>query len=243
MVTGLLFMGVLAVVPPSAGLAAGDSAFVAQRYAEARSCYVERLRYEPADPSTLWRLARLSNVEAGSATGEAKHAGYRDAERYARACIAADSSMAEGFTWLAVSLGNLAMFEGSKAKVRMSTEIKDALDRALQLNPDDDIAYTILGSFYRALGNVSWIERQLAGLFLGGLPDGGYPEAEAALKKAIALAPRTLRHQKELGMLYIDWGKEEEARTVLRASLRLPTLLASDEADKQRIRAALAGLD
>ena len=112
------------------------------------------------------------------------------------------------------------------------------------LKPDDDIAYTILGSFYRALGNVSWIERQLASVFLGNLPDGGYPEAEVALKKAIALAPGTLRHRQELGMLYIDWGKDELATVgPPGVAAACPVVLASDEADKQRIREALADLD
>ena len=241
-----LFVFLLAagVMPATtASIAAGDAAVTALRYPEARHCYEASLASAPQDPAVLWRLARLSNVEAGLATGERKRALYEDGERWARACVTNDSTVAEGYTWLAVSLGNLAMFEGSKAKVRMCSEIKHALDRALILKPDDDIAYTILGSFYRALGNVSWIERQLAGVFLGRLPEGGYPEAEAALKRAIALAPGTLRHRQELGMVYIDWGKEDLARTVLRESLQLPNVLASDEADKQKIREVLADLD
>jgi tetratricopeptide (TPR) repeat protein len=222
---------------------AGDTAFVALRYDEARQLYQQGLASSPHDPAILWRMSRLSSVEGGSLSGEEKHAMYMEAERFARASIAADSTKAEGYTWLAVSLGNLAMFEGSKAKIRICVEIKHVLDRALYLNPNDDIAYTILGSFYRALGNVSWIERQLASIFLGSLPDGGYPEAEGALKKAIALAPGTLRHRKELGMLYVDWGRDDDARKVLKECLLVPTTLASDPADKERIREALRGLE
>lgn len=243
--TALFILLLTASIMPTntASIASGDAAVIALRYPDARRLYEASLSSAPQDPAVLWRLARLSNLEAGLATGDRKRALYEEAERHARGCVAADSTVAEGYTWLAVSLGNLAMFEGSKAKVRMCTEIKSALDRALLLKPDDDVAYTILGSFYRALGNVSWIERQLASVFLGRLPDGGYPEAEAALQRAIVLAPRTLRHRQELGMLYIDWGKEDQARTVLRASLQLPNVLASDEADKEKIREALSELD
>lgn len=242
----LLFLFLLPSAALSSGLptvAAGDSAFVELRYDEARRLYQQGLAVVPQDPAVLWRMSRLSSVQAGLLSGDAKLTLYLEAERQARACIAADSTVAEGYTWLAVSLGNLAMFEGSKAKVRLCGEIKHALDRALLLKPDDDIAYTILGSFYRALGNVSWIERQLASVFLGSLPDGGYPEAEVALKKAIALSPGTLRHQKELGMLYVDWGKEEEARAVLQGCLVLPITLASDPADRERVRATLRELE
>jgi len=89
----------------------------------------------------------------------------------------------------AAALGNIAMFEGSKGKVRLCNEIKQELDRALDLDSLDDVAYSIMGSFYLALGKVSWIERQLASVFLGSLPDGGFEEAEAALRRAIAIAP------------------------------------------------------
>jgi tetratricopeptide (TPR) repeat protein len=244
MIAFLLFLFSAVALPSELpAVSAGDTAFVELRYDEARRLYQQGLETSPRDPAVLWRLSRLASVEGGLLSGEAKHAKYLEAERHARTCVAADSTVAEGYTWLAVSLGNLAMFEGSKAKVRLCGEIKQALDRALLLKPDDDIAYTILGSFYRALGNVSWIERQLASVFLGSLPDGGYPEAEVALKKAIALAPGTLRHRRELGMLYVDWGREEDARKVLQECLLLPTTLASDPADKEKVRATLRELE
>ena len=162
------------------------------------------------------------------ATGSERERHFRDAEVYARGCIRLDSTIGEGHTWLAAALGNIAAYEGSRAKVRLANEIRGELDIALALNPDDDVALSVLGSFYRALGNVSWIERQLAAVFLGSLPDGGYEEAEAALRRAIALAPTVLRHQFELALLYIDWGKTGEARGVLEQCRTLPVLVASD---------------
>jgi tetratricopeptide (TPR) repeat protein len=243
MIVAILLAAGIGVSAPPEQIVSGDSAFTQLRYTEAREQYLGELRTAPRNAAVLWRMARLMNVSAGTTTGEEKHDGYREAERYARECVAADSTVAEGHTWLAVSLGNLAMFEGSKAKIRLANEIKRELDRALVLNPNDDIAYSILGSFYRALGNVSWIERQLAAVFLGTLPSGGFPEAEAALKHAIALAPGVLRHRYELGLLYADWGKDEDARRELQECLRLPPLLASDRNDQDRIRGKLRDLE
>jgi tetratricopeptide (TPR) repeat protein len=154
---------------------------------------------------------------------------YRTAERYARREILADSTVAEGHTWLAAALGNIAMFEGSKAKVTMCHEIKKELETAIVLNPDDDVAYSILGSFYLALGSVSWIERQLAAIFLGGLPDGGYKESETALKTAIKIAPDVVRHHFELGELYVKEDRIQEAIGEFQTATLLPVALASDE--------------
>jgi tetratricopeptide (TPR) repeat protein len=121
------------------------------------------------------------------------------------------------------------MFEGSKAKVALCNVIKQELDCSIRLNPSDDIAHSILGSFYLAIGNVSWIERQLAAAFLGGLPDGGYEESELALKKAIALAPNVIRHHFELGDLYLQQDRNQEALERFKLVMTLPILLASDQ--------------
>lgn len=226
-----------------AALSAGDTAFLALHYDVAASMYGEALSANPDSPDILWRFARLSVAQGEVWDGEKAEAAYRQAEKYARRCTESDSTCGEGHTWLAVALGEIAMFEGSKTKIRLCGEITQELDRALALNPRDDIAWSIRGSFYRALGNVSWIEKQIAALFIGKLPDGGYSESETALLEAIRLAPNVLRHRRELGLLYVDWGKTEEARRVLQESLSLPVLLAGDVASRERIRLLLLKLD
>jgi tetratricopeptide (TPR) repeat protein len=130
------------------------------------------------------------------------------------------------------------MFKGGKTKVKLCYSIKHELDCSIRLDPDDDIAYSILGSFYMALGNVSWIERQLAAVFLGSLPEGGYDESERALKKAIALAPGAIRHHFELGDLYMQEDRNREALEEFRLVLTLPVRIASDE----RTQLSAAGL-
>jgi tetratricopeptide (TPR) repeat protein len=135
----------------------------------------------------------------------------------------------------------MAVFEGSKAKVRLCTVIKQELLRAIELNPEDDIAFSILGSFYRILGGVGWFERQVAAVFLGKLPEGGYEESERVFKQAIALAPGIIRHHFELGLLYQDMGRDEEALGEFTLVLSLPRLLSSDT--KRQLSAARLTLE
>jgi tetratricopeptide (TPR) repeat protein len=111
--------------------------------------------------------------------------------------------------------------------------IKSDLERAIELNPQDDIAFSILGSFYIALGDVSWIERQLAAIFLGGLPEGGFLEAKENLTRAILLAPGIIRHHIELGRLFMLLERHEEALTEFRLVLSLPVKWGSDERTQQ----------
>ena len=214
----------------------GDGEFAALDYASALEKYDSLYTENSGDPQLLWRMARLY-VCMGDVAERATRGGfYRTAERYARECILSDSLVAEGHTWLAASLGNIAMFEGSQRKVELSNEIQYELDWALRLDPEDDVAYSILGSFYRALGGVSWLERRLADLFLGGLPEGGYEESERALMRAIELAPDIMRHHFELGVLYLNWDRCGEARSAFERAALCPVLVARDRSRQSRAR-------
>jgi Flp pilus assembly protein TadD len=150
------------------------------------------------------------------------------AEQYASKCIAHDSTVAEGHTWLAASLAYQALASGGTEQLRLSHGLLEESQKALELNPEDDVAYSIRGSFFRALGNASWIEIGIAQLFLGDVPDGGYTESELALQKAIELAPDIMRHHYELGVLYLDMGRREEAERTLRHAATLSIRIASD---------------
>lgn len=223
---GLLFL-VIPISVPSA-VDKGDQEFGLIRYPEAEASYASVLGTSINSADVLWRLARVYVCMADASPHDEKIGLYRQAESFARRCIAADSLKSEGHTWLAAALGNIAMFEGGKVKIRLCHTIKRELDCSLKLNPSDDIAYSILGSFYKAIGNVSWFERQLAAIFLGSIPEGGYDESETALKKAIDLSPSVIRHHFVLGELYMEQDREQEALAEFRLAASLPVLLASD---------------
>jgi tetratricopeptide (TPR) repeat protein len=224
-------------------ITSGDEAFARIDYAPAIARYEEALARRPGDADLLWRLARVSVCLAEVSDGDAQARLLNGAERYARECIAVDSMRAEGHTWLAAALGYIALNEATERKLELSRELQHEAQRAVELDPQDDAAWSILGSFYRALGNVGWLERALASLFVGSVPPGGYEEAEIALKRAIAIAPDIMRHQYELGVLYIDMGKKEEARRVLERASRLAVRTAIDRPRLAKIRELLTGPD
>lgn len=206
----------------------GDAAFSRMEYTAAIATYDSLARIRPDDAQAQWRLAR-AHVFAGDVShGEEKKQAYLTAERHAREAMRIDSSLAESNTWLAAALGNTAMYEGSKKKIALANEIKRLLLQSLKINPRDDIAWSILGTFYLALGNVSWLERTLANLLLGSLPEGGYEEAEAALLKALEIAPDVIRHRFELGMVYTKLDRDADARKQFEFCVSHPIQMASD---------------
>lgn len=231
-----LLLCALCVLDPQSGTPVtvpGDAQFSMMEYREAESRYRAELGVRGDSAEVLWRIARLRVCQGDVADDGAKEAWYREAATYARRAIAADSTVGRGHTWLAASIGSIAMYEGGKTKVKLSHEIKTALDRAVALDSTDDVAYSIMGSFYLALGDISWVERQLAAIFLGSLPPGGFADAERALTRAVRLAPEIVRHRYELGLLYHAQDRDAEAREEFRLCGTLPSRLASDDRTKR----------
>ena len=230
-----LFAGDGALVQPYPA----DSAFASLNYPVALNQYDSLLVVVPDDPGLLWRLARLYVCMGDTAAPERREGLYRQADGYASRTITLAPDLAAGHTWKAAALGNIAMFVGGETKVRLSWEIREELDMALRLDPDDDVAWSILGTFYRVLSNVSWVERTLAGILFGGLPEGGYEQAEHALRRAISLAPSVVRHRFELALVLLDTDREDEAADELRWVLELRPTLAKDSSSKAQARRLL----
>jgi tetratricopeptide (TPR) repeat protein len=232
MIAGVLFLSAL-LGAPSEG--SGDSAFTSIDYPIAVREYEGALEAHPGDAQVLWRLARVYVCMAETAEEPDRGKLLQSAEEYARRSIDSDSTLPEAHTWRAAALGYIAFYAGMSKQVRLAWEILAETDKSLALNPHDDAAYSIRGSLYRALGGAGWLRRQLARLFVGKLPPGGYEEGEAELLQAVRLAPDVMRHHYELGVFYLDWGKIPEARRVLERARDLPVRVAIDRPRKARI--------
>ena len=216
-----------------------DSAFYAMNYEAADSLYTSILGKDPGNPDANWKLARLY-ISMGEAlppeNTRERHPYYEKAVRHAGESIKNNDNIADGHTWLAASLGVLADNAGPREKIKRANTIRSELDRALELNPNDDVALSILGSFNREIADMGWFEKVFAKTFLGSLPKGSREEAEKMLKKAIAVNPRVIRHYHELGKLYRDMKRYPEAVQVLNEALTKPVLMKSDERRLQNIR-------
>jgi tetratricopeptide (TPR) repeat protein len=230
----IFLCALLCAIVPSAE--EGDAHFARMDYPGALMAYERGLQEHPESPDLLWRIARVCVCRAEVA-GEGERGEWLSrGEESARMSLRADSLRPEAYVWLAAALGYRAYYGGGKDQVTLSWEILRLTDRAIELDPQNDAAFSIRGSVYRALGNAGWLKRQLALLFIGPVPEGGYPEAEKALRRAIALAPDVMRHRYELGVLYLDWGKEEEAMAEFRVAEGLPLRVAIDRPRLEKIR-------
>lgn len=225
MVIGLL---ALLVSDPATERLAGDSAFAAMQYMASIEHYAAAVATQGEGADLCWRIARSLVCTGEVQEGEARMESLREAERYARRAVVLDSLCPDAHVWLAGALGYLALEESVPSQVPLAQELHREASTALALRPNDDAALSILGSFYRALGNLGWLKRSIAGILYGRVPEGGYTEAESLLVRAEQAAPDIMRHPYELGVLYVDMGRKNEAVVALQRAARLPVRVAID---------------
>jgi tetratricopeptide (TPR) repeat protein len=210
---------------------------------EALPLYLAAEKLEPKNPELLVRIARQYRYLMTDAedTKEKLRLGHLALE-YSERAAACGPKDCDAQLAPAITLGKMLPFLPTKEQVSASPRIKDSVDKALAIDPRNDNAWHILGRWNRVLAEISGAKRLLAGLIYGQLPRGSYEEAEKDMKKAIELNPKRLMHYIELGRIYAQIGRKDEARELINKGLGMPDAEKDDPETKQRARETLAKL-
>jgi len=199
----------------------GDSLFWALEYDKALEVYREGLSIDSTNYELLWRVSRcLCNI-GDVAAKEEREKIYEEALTYAKKAVDVNPQGDWGWTWLAASYGDLALFRGGKGKVKLAMKIKDAVLKALKLNPDNHLANYIWGSYNFEAATLNWALRKFAKMLFGEVPEGTLEDAEKYMKKAVSLKPDRIQYRLELAKLYKKMGRKEEAIKELEITLSL----------------------
>jgi tetratricopeptide (TPR) repeat protein len=210
---------------------------------DALPLYLSAEKVEPKNPELLVRIARQYRylMTDASDNQEKLRLGHIALDYSTRAAACGpkdcDAQLAP-----AITLGKMLPFLPTKEQVSASSRIKESVDKALAINPHNDTAWHILGRWNRVLAEVSSAKRLVAGLIYGQLPKGSIEEAEQDMKKALTINPHRLMHYIELGRIYAQMGRKQDAREFINKGLAMPDAEKDDPETKQRGRETLAKL-
>ena len=169
-------------------------------------CIARQYRHLMSDTSSKQEKLRLGNISLEFASRAATLA-----PNNAEAQLSPAISLEKCFpTWAA----------GIRSKPRPGSRRR--WTATLHLDPNNDTAWHILGRWNRVLANVSVVKRVLAKALYGDLPVTTNEAAEKCLLKAIAINPNRLMHYIELGRIYAQMGRKEEARKYIQKGLAMP---------------------
>ena len=221
-------------------IVAGDAAIAGFNLDKASLAYKRALKLDSKNYEACWRLARTT-VDQGilEADNSKKRLLYLEAQEYARGAVRLNPKGSKGHAFLAVVVGQLALYEGGRTKVELSKEVRTESEKAIAIAPKEDLAYHVLGVWNREMVGLNWFLRKFAEALYGAFPPASMDDAIRHLRRAAELAPSIVPHQVELGITLIAAGKKDEARTILEHALTMPKTWVTDDVYKQKARAAL----
>ncbi|BBM70565.1 tetratricopeptide repeat protein [Rhodothermus marinus] len=221
-------------------LAHVDSLWRQGAFEKALALLDDSLQRNPNAAELRWRRSRV-RVELGlrARDKERRRELYRLGLEDARAAIAADSLNSRAYVAAAIAAGRLALVSGPRDKVERARQIRAYIDRALALDPNDDIAYHLRGRWHYEVATLNFFERTLVRLIYGGLPDASLEEAAADFRRALALRERVVHHL-ELGRTLLRLGDREGAIHELERALALPPSEPDDTTYQEEARRLLA---
>lgn len=222
----------------------GDSSYHAYNNEAALEYFTKVLEMDENNYGASWKLAR-AYVDVGETKQdkEERKAFYKNGEEFARKAVKIDSNGAKGHLFLSIAIGRVALDAGKKEQVRLSKEVKSEVDKALDLDPNDDIAWHVLGRWHRKMATLNWIQRNFANIFLGGVPKEASVEKSAeCFQKAIEINPGHINHYLELGITYEKLKDKENAISQYEKVISLPKADADDEKYKEEAQIRLSKL-
>ncbi|MEZ4605809.1 MAG: hypothetical protein R2865_03105 [Deinococcales bacterium] len=146
---------------------------------------------------------------------------YQLGADYARKAIAIQEREPEAHMELARALGRLAQYRGVLQSLGLAGEVKKALERALELDPNHDGAMHALALYHDEVP------------FLVG---GRAGESIPLFEKAIAIAPDSIIHRLEFAELLLKRNMKDEAKAQLEALIALTPETASQRQDFDKVK-------
>ena len=235
----ILFVSVVSAQTVNEYLAKGDEAFDAFDNVAALKAYKAAVALDSSNCEALWKTAR-AHIDVGEkAEEDIQKANYYSAEKIARKAIVVcpDNDMAH--LELAVAVGRVALMEGGKKKVELSREVKSEALKALELNPNNDIAHHVLARWNREVANLSGMLKMFAKMLYGGLPEASNEAAVEHFTKAAELDPSFLNHYLELGITYEKMKEWAKAKECYEKVIELPVKDSDDNDHKQEAKQRL----
>jgi FimV-like protein len=205
--------------------------------------YLEALTLDPANPEILWRISR-AYVDIGEhfpARSEEEKAAqlsaYEKAFDFADRAVKAGPTSSMAFVRRGIANGRIALFRGVWESLDLVKQVKADLEKAIQLDSRNDVAYYVLGRTHAKVSERPMVFRWPLGL--------SWASLEAAIEnyeRAIAIKSDFIMYRLDCARAYAEMEDYQKARGHLALIGTLPTLDEDDEQFRREARELLERL-
>ena len=224
---------------------AGDQAYAQFDDQKALQHYQEALKLDAGNYEALWKASRalVDIADVIPATDkdikENQKKLYTEATALAKKAVDANPNDTWGHFQLAASNGKRLLLLGKKEQIEASKAVRAEIDKAIELDSTNHLAYHALGRWHRRMDEIGGAKRFFGSIVYGSIPKGSYAESEKNLRKAIELHPEYANHYLELGRTLVALKKIDEAAEAFQKCIDLPKTTSKDDVLKAEARAEL----
>ncbi len=207
--------------------------------------YLQAVTIDPSNYQALWKTSRAYFDVADLISPQEKSAEeeqikmYKESEKYARLAIQTNPNDTWGHFYRSAAMGKRALLLGKKEQIMMSKVIKEEIEKAIELDNTNDLAYHALGRWHRRMAEIGGMKRLFGGILYGSIPKGTFEESEKYFEKALELHPETINHHLELGRTFLAMKKYDLAEQEFRKCLELPLATSKDHLYQEEAKAEL----
>jgi tetratricopeptide (TPR) repeat protein len=222
----------------------GDAYYAKLQAGEALKFYLPAEKLEPNNVRLMVRISReYRHLMSDATKPEEKRRLGGIAVNYAKRAVALGPNDPDAQLAVAISYGRLQPLEGNWEKIETSRIIKEAADKVIRLDPRNDLGWHLLGRWHKGMADVNSVKRALAQVVYGEvLPESTYEEAAKCFEKAIELNPNRLMHYIELGRVYAQMGRTDDARRFITKGLAMQNTEKDDPETKRQGQEVLTKL-
>lgn len=113
--------------------------------------------------------------------------------------------------WYVIALGKSVEEESIRKQIEKSKNIEQLSLKVIELLPDDELCYNIMGQWHYKLASLGKASRRIASFLFSEPPQGSFEQARFFLVKSLELNPDYIGTYYWLGKTHLKLGNEEKA--------------------------------
>lgn len=143
------------------------------------------------DGECLWMTARANRLYAYNHTDKEtdKLRLITEGFELSKKAIEKDDNNWAAHKWYAIMLGDFTEISGSQHQLKASSKIREHMEKAAELNPEDATTFYSLGLWHYSFASMSWLTRNVARMIFPELPETDYGTALEYFERAEEMDP------------------------------------------------------
>jgi len=197
--------------------------------------FKEALKIKPTHIHALSKCSELcSRIGQRQTNAKLRDDYYLAAKIYAQTALKIDSTNSEANTSMAIMLGRSTLTKSGKEKVVSAKDLKKYVETAIKSDPNNFLAWHVLGRWHYEISNLNMIERTAVKLLYGGFPPSSLKESIAAFERSKAITSGFILNYLELAKAYHRNNQDDKAIALLNQMMLIPNHTEDDPSIKEK---------